>query len=77
MFIGPPKSLRRREADLRDAGFSKSEARKILRRPPCKYGYPMSGLNYAVTVTYIESIPTEGSGAAGGAGNEDSEADKK
>jgi hypothetical protein len=76
MFIGPPKSLRRREADLRAAGFSKAEAREWLRRPPCKYGGPLVGLNRAVMFTYIERV-TEVSDAAGGAGREDAEADKK
>jgi hypothetical protein len=73
MFL--PRSLRQRENQLRDAGFSKTQAREWLRRPPCKYGGPLVGLNRAVMFTYIERV--EVSDTAGGAGREDAEADKK
>lgn len=76
MLTGPPRSIRQREADLRAVGFSKAEARQILRRPPPKYGYPMNAVDFSVGFTYYERV--EVSDTAGGAGNDvDAEADKK
>jgi hypothetical protein len=60
-----PRSLRDRERQLREAGFTKSEAREILRQPPSKY----PSLSYTVSIRYPERRTTPE--IAGGAGKDE------
>jgi hypothetical protein len=62
MLTDPPRSLRQRERQLREAGFTKSEARELLREPPPKY---VDVAAFRVKICYPERTPRAPTGGAG------------